>query len=193
MAKAGRSHARGARQMWILTALGKDRPGIVADVTKMLFRLGCNLEDSAMTRLGGEFTIMLAFSAPGRVSPEQLERAFAPLSRRLTLAVHLKSLTRSEVAAKTSGTPYLISVYGSDHPGIVYRVSALLAKSGINIIDVSTHRAASQAKAKPLYLMLLEVELPIGVSVRRVELQLRSLAKKLGVEVSLRSQESAVL
>ena len=36
---------------WIVTALGQDRPGIVAGVTEVLYKLGCNLEDSAMTRL----------------------------------------------------------------------------------------------------------------------------------------------
>ena len=43
------------QERWIVTALGQDRPGIVAGVTKVLYDLGCNLEDSAMTRLEGEF------------------------------------------------------------------------------------------------------------------------------------------
>ena len=43
---------------WIVTALGKDRPGIVAGVTKVLYQLGCNLEDSAMTRLECDVPIM---------------------------------------------------------------------------------------------------------------------------------------
>lgn len=180
---------------WILTALGKDQPGIVANVTKILYERGCNLEDSAMTRLAGEFAIMLIFAAPGRLTQTQLERAFQQLSHRLKLAVHLKALTRAEITTVPRGRPYLISVYGADRPGIVYRVSKLLAGLGVNITDVSTHRTThtKDRTVKPLYLMLLEVELPGRINASRLEQRLRTLAKALGVDVSLRSAEAHVL
>jgi glycine cleavage system transcriptional repressor len=50
---------------YLLTAAGRDRPGLVAAVSKILFEEGCNLEDSAMTRLQGEFAILLILSGPG--------------------------------------------------------------------------------------------------------------------------------
>ncbi len=180
---------------WILTALGKDRPGIVAGVTKLLFELGCNLEDSAMTRLGGEFAVMVVFTAPARLRAAYLERACTALGRRLTLTVHLKALSNAELTRATHGQPYRISVYGADRPGIVYRVSQLLAQLRINITDVSTHRSSSSAgrARRPLYLMLLEVELPRRVTARRLERRLRVLAKSLGVSVNLRSADAQVL
>jgi len=180
---------------WILTALGKDRPGIVAHVTKALFGLGCNLEDSAMTRLGGEFAIMLVFSAGAGLSQASLARALQPLSRRMGLAVHLKPLTGGEIRPSGRGRPYLISVYGADRPGIVYRVSGLLARARVNITDLSTHRTSPTRKAArpPLYLLLLEVELPARASAARLEQDLRKLGRGLGVEVSLRSSEPDVL
>ena len=183
------------KRVWILTALGKDRPGIVASVTRVLFQLGCNLEDSAMTRLAGEFAIMLILAAPGRLTQERLERAFGSLAHRLTLAVHLKALTRAELTSPQRGKPYLLSVYGADRPGIVYRVSDLLARSGVNISDVSTHRTSPKKgkAAKPLYLMVLEVELPTRVRASHLETRLRRLAASLGVEASLRSAEAQVL
>nr|WP_279384415.1 ACT domain-containing protein [Geotalea toluenoxydans] len=36
-----------------VTVISKDRPGIVADISEVLYRLGCNLEDSSCTMLGG--------------------------------------------------------------------------------------------------------------------------------------------
>jgi len=180
--------------VWIATALGKDRPGIVAQVTKILYKLGCNLEDSAMTRLGGEFAIMVAFSSPATVSRAAIERAFKPLAR-LRLVTHLKPLSRDEITAGAAGSPYLLTVYGADRPGIVYRVSELLAELRVNITDVSTHRTTPSARAasQPLYLMLLELELPKGLATRDVERHLHKLASELGVEVSLRSAEASVL
>lgn len=189
------------RRTWLLTAVGRDRPGIVAGVTSMLYELGCNLEDSAMTRLGGEFAMMLVFSASKPLETAQLNRACQPLAKRLRLIVHLKVLTAAEQRSSTRGRPYLISVYGADRPGIVYQVSSTLACLGINITDVSTHRTGGPADARrsrargrqPLYLMVLEIELPARVTPRRLETTLHHLAKRLGVDVAIRSTEAPVL
>ncbi len=43
----------------LLSALGKDRPGIVAGISEVLVRADCNIEDSSMTRLGESFACML--------------------------------------------------------------------------------------------------------------------------------------
>lgn len=177
---------------WVITVVGKDRHGIVAGVTKILYRLGCNLEDSAMTRLEGEFAIMLIFSASAKLSEEAVRKAFTPLERTMRLAVHLKRLSKAETAAPSKGgKPFRISVYGADHPGIVFRVSETLARVGVNILDVHTHRSASGGPS--LYLMLLEVEVPVRVTAERLESRLKALAKTLGVEVSVRPNEAEVL
>ena len=181
---------------WIITALGKDRPGIVAGVTQVLYRLGCNLEDSAMTRLGGEFAVMLVFSAPTKATEEVIRKAFEPLGKRLRLVVHMKALSNGEASPPSKpGKSYMISVYGADKAGIVFRVSEALAKAKINITDVETHRTtATSGKRQPsLYLMLLAVEVPRRLDVSSLEVKLKQLAKRLGVEVSLHSAEADVL
>lgn len=177
---------------WMVTALGKDRPGIVAGVAKVLYDLGCNLEDSAMKRLEGEFAVMLIFSTAKPVTEATLLRRFAPLQRRLKLVVHVKPLRPSETAApKRGGARYLISVYGADQPGIVFKVADLLARASVNIVDVHTHR--STGKGPSLYLLMLEVEPPSRLSPAVLEGRLRQLADRLGVEVSLRSADANLL
>ena len=57
---------------FIMTAFGKDRPGIVADVTRILFENGCNLEDNTMTLLADEFTLVLLFSSQQQDVEEEL-------------------------------------------------------------------------------------------------------------------------
>ena len=182
---------------WIVTALGQDRPGIVAGVTQALYRLGCNLEDSAMKRLEGEFAIMLIFAAPPSVTADRLSRALTPLERQLGLAVHLKRLTTSETKApRRRSRAYMMSVYGADRPGIVFRISELLASQGINISDVQTHRSETRlhASGQPsLYLLLLEVELSSRYSVGSLQRRLVRLAKQLRVEISLKPADADVL
>ena len=54
-----------------------------------------------------------------------------------------------------------------------------------------THRSASGGPS--LYAMLLEVEAPAKTTDQSLTAQLASLAKKLGVELSVRPSEAAVL
>jgi glycine cleavage system transcriptional repressor len=177
---------------WIVTTAGKDRPGIVAGVTKVLYRLGCNLEDSAMARLGGEFAIMLVFATPPTINEAALRGHLGRLERRLRLVAHLKPLTKGEAA--TAGAPgrrHLLCVYGADRAGIVYRVAEVLAKARVNITDVHTHLTTT--KGSPLYLMILEVDLPTRLSAASLQQTLKRVARRLAVEVSLRPSEAAVL
>jgi glycine cleavage system transcriptional repressor len=60
----------------VISAVGKDRPGIVAGVSKVLFEAGCNLEDSSMTILEGEFAMILVVSLPEALKIEQLDKKF---------------------------------------------------------------------------------------------------------------------
>lgn len=177
---------------WIVTALGQDRPGIVAGVTQVLYKLGCNLEDSAMTRLESEFAIMLIFSAPAKITEQRLAQAFAPAGKSLKLAIHIKPLTSKESAApKKAGVPFVISIYGADRAGIVFQVAQSLAKAKVNITDVHTHRSSSAGPT--LYAMLLEVEAPAKTTEQGLTARLAPLTKKLGVELSVRASDAAVL
>ena len=43
----------------VISALGRDRSGIVDELSKTILDHDCNLADSRMTVLGGEFAILL--------------------------------------------------------------------------------------------------------------------------------------
>jgi len=165
-----------------VTAVGSDRPGIVAAITAGLLELGGNVEDSRMTILRGHFVVMLIVSLPTGADREALEAALEPEGRRL----ELEALTVSEVGelAPTSPTPsHVITVYGADHPGIVSAVSAELARRGDNITDLQTKLSGTEAR--PLYVMMLEVELGAG-SAAELSTALAAVAESAAVEISIR-------
>lgn len=178
---------------WVITALGQDRPGIVSGVTEALYQTGCNLEDSAMTRLEGEFAIMLIFSSPTGKSRDALERAFRPLERRLKLVIHLKPLAGKETAPpKAGGTAFVVSVYGADRPGIVYHVAKALAAKRLNITDVQTHRSAGRKGGRSMYVLLLEVETTARAAAS-LPAMMKRLERQLGVTISVREAAPDVL
>lgn len=177
----------------VLTAVGRDRPGIVAAVTRVLFDSGCNLEDSSMTLLGGEFAVLLIVQIPEGESVESLQQAFAPVEARMGLAIHLKEISEGDVeGAAARGEPHVISVYGADRPGIVYRVADVLAREGVNVTDVMTHRTR-ELPGGPLYQLILEVEVPPEANGAKLDDRLQALGRELGVEVSCRALEAVEL
>ena len=62
----------GSMKRYALTAIGRDRPGIVAAVTKALYEHDCNIEDSSMTILEDEFAIILIMSMPEKSNTDSL-------------------------------------------------------------------------------------------------------------------------
>jgi glycine cleavage system transcriptional repressor len=80
-------------------------------------------------------------------------------------------------------------VYGGDKPGIVYKVSAMLAANHINITDVVTN-VAGTAQA-PLYIMLLEVELPVTEQISSLTQKLQKLAEEIKVTITINPLETA--
>jgi len=166
-----------------VTVIGRDRPGIIAEVTGVLADLGGNLEDSSMTLLRGHFTWTLIVD---------IERSAQDIAGRLAhlhddqLVVTVLPVGPEETHGREPG--YVLSVHGADHPGIVAGVTSTLAEHGGNITDLSTRLGKGG-----LYLLVAEVSLPPDVDVVELGAQLAEVGRTLGVGVSLRPADSDVL
>jgi len=173
----------------MLTAFGQDRPGIVAAVAEGLFQLHCNIEDTCMTRLRGEFTMMVMVKLPSELLPDHLATRLALFTEPLGLTVLCREVPQE---AATSQPPsdipaYMLSVYGADRPGIVAKVARIVADHDGNITDVNTRVIGTPER--PVYVMLLEVLLPPEQESIHLERALEALKSSLGVDVSLRTIE----
>jgi glycine cleavage system transcriptional repressor len=168
-----------------LTIIGRDRPGIVSQVTEILYRLGCNIADSSCSILGGQFAMILIISHPDRTDRESFGDAFAPLEES-GLSVFLRTLKPGgEKHPKMEGEICMISVYGSDKPGIVYRVTRELGERRVNITDLNTKLVGSEER--PVYVMMIEALLPPGVSEEEIAGIMNGLKEELQVDISVRS------
>lgn len=158
-----------------VSAIGADRPGIVAAVTGVLVDHGCNLEDTTMSNLRGHFAMMLVVAAPAGTDADALEADITAATSGLGLIISVRPIDDA-VAASPTGAPWTVSVYGADRPGIVHRVTSLLAAEGVNIVDLTTRVIGDDAR--PVYAMFLDVTVPEGATVAD---QLDALAAELGV------------
>lgn len=159
-----------------VTAIGADRPGIVATVTRVLHERGGNLEDSAMTILGGHFAIVLLVRTED--SPDALHAELRDATAELGLTI---SVTPAEGPRSPATPSHLLSVYGADHPGIVAGVTSALAEIGANIVDLETQLIG--AEHDPVYAMVIELQAP---DAERVAAAVAEACASLGVDHTLR-------
>ncbi|MCS7083984.1 MAG: ACT domain-containing protein [Aquificaceae bacterium] len=162
----------------MLSIFGDDKPGIVAKITKELFELNLNLEDSSMTRLGSQFGILLMLS--GESSCECIKKALSNTVKELDLSILCKAITL-EPHKPNSEKSYRIILHGEDKIGIVYRVSTLISALGLNIIDLRTIRHSD------IYLMIMEVQGEVSQDELREKLQ--ELSKELELSLDLEEEE----
>ncbi|GAB3684137.1 glycine cleavage system transcriptional repressor [Angustibacter aerolatus] len=168
-----------------VTVLGHDRPGIVADTTAALSRLGGNLEDSTMTLLRGSFAMLLLVRCPAPA--DEVRAALDGLTADGRLAVEVRPVPDDGLDLHTPpapGAPYVLSVHGADRPGIVSALTGVVAAAGGNVTDLTTRLTGE------LYVLLAEVTLPDVADLAGLRGHLAQTAADLGVEASLRPIEA---
>lgn len=175
------------KKMLSLSAIGKDRTGIVSSISEILFKLGCNIEDSTMTLLSGQFAVILLLACPKNSDISKMKRSLNSSLKKLDLSFSVNEVDKPKTNKVNYGD-YIIAVYGADKSGIVYNVSKYLADKKINITDVQTKISGTKDK---VYIMLLEVTIPKNMKEEQLKNQLKEIATKLEVEIFVNQADSS--
>jgi glycine cleavage system transcriptional repressor len=167
--------------------MGKDRPGMVADVSEVIYECGGNIEDSSMSLLRNHFALLLLFSTEREEVNQKLSAALKRLECEKNLTVFYSPITFEEAypKLKEQADRFKITTSGVDHAGIVFKVCHLLADRKINIIDMETHRVLSAESGTPLFEMDIDVEVPQSISEQGLREDLHRLANELMIDLVL--------
>ncbi|UCE90235.1 MAG: glycine cleavage system protein R [Pseudomonadota bacterium] len=141
----------------VVSALGTDRPGIVTDLTEAVLANGCNIEDSRMTVLGGEFAVIMLITGQWN-SIAKLEGALPTLQEQLQLT--LTARRTAERAPLTNAIPYTVEVVAIDHPGIVHDLAEFFSARNINIHDLFTGSYHAAHTGTRMFSLNMTVEIP---------------------------------
>ena len=172
------------KQKWyMLTLVGKDRPGIVAHVTAALYEGGANLGETSMMRLGGNFTIMMMVQFSGNT--HALHDLVGGVAESLDLHLHIDHI---EGHLHDHRIPDVrIAVYGADRAGIVAKVTGVLAEAGLDILELESDVAGTDAE--PIYIMSIEGHAAAGVPALESALEI---IRAEGIDASLQSIDTLV-
>jgi glycine cleavage system transcriptional repressor len=168
---------------FMLTVIGKDRPGIVAKITAALYDGGCHLGEASMMRLGGNFAIMLMVrhAASGKLLFSMVE----PVAESLGLHLHVDSIKGK--LHQHMVPDVRLSISGADRAGIVASVTNILAQAGLHILDLESDVAGDDEH--PIYIMHIEGHASEGMDSLQAAVEL---IKKDGIDVHLSAIDTVI-
>jgi len=166
----------------ILSLVGKDRPGIVDDVSAFLFDRGANIEDSRMAYMGGCFSVMMLFSCES----SQLEAIGKDLDelRKLDFQAFLHEARDPTTTPARQESPFKTEVTAMDHPGIVRKLVRLLRSYDVNIVSLTTEVLRAPHFGTPLFDLELEAAMPSGKPMAGLKDDLAALAEDLDLDLA---------
>ena len=102
---------------YIISVLGKDRPGIIASVAKLLYREDFNVEDVSQTILQAEFSGSFIVSGPDKSNAKDLREALRKETDDDSLFFHVRQLeSQAQRWSTTACEPFVITTSGVTSP-----------------------------------------------------------------------------
>ena len=169
----------------ILFALGKNRIGIVDEVSSYLFKRNANIIDSRMAVMGGHFTITCLFSC----SSEELESIKSDMKslNDFGLATSLHEADNPDSMKTEASLPLKLEVISMDHPGIVQNVVHILKKHNVCILSLDTELKAMPHTGSPMFDLNMEASVPAKQSISKVKEELNDMASEMNLDLIFKS------
>ena len=168
----------------ILSILGRDRPGIVAAVARVLFDQNCNIENVSQTMLQTEFAGIFIASLPEGMSVDDLHQELYARLTPIGLTVLTKPCEHGEdVGPAAACEPFVITTRGPDRKGLVAHISGVIARHGVNITNLQAMFKGGTDPGDNI--MIYEVDVPKAVDLQTLTQDLRDRAGDLQLDISI--------
>jgi len=145
----------------VISTIGRDRPGIVNELSKTISRLNLNIEDSRMAVLGGEFAVLMSVSGDA-AALEELDHQLAEFARAADFAYLYRP---TEARTPAPSLPFYVRVVAMDHPGIVHGIAGFFSSHNVNIRDLKTESEHAAHTGTPIFNLTMTVEVPAGTRI----------------------------
>jgi phosphoserine phosphatase len=121
--------------LYVISAVGKDQPGLVHSVSQVLSGLKINIVDIDARAVRGHFTMLLVVDLC--TSPQgydEMMEALTPVGAHFKLGLHVEPY--EEGRRKADKDLMILTVMGIDRPGIVAELTALFTENSVNIESI---------------------------------------------------------
>jgi glycine cleavage system regulatory protein len=164
-----------------MTVIGKDRPGLVESVARLVADHGGNWLESRMCRLGGEFAGILRV----RVPQEQAEALSRALDGLTSQGLRIVVQPDIEASPPSSSREASLEVVGQDRPGIVRQITAALARQRVNVEEFTSECRSAPMSGESLFIAKARLRIPEACNAADLRKDLEKIAADLLVDVWL--------
>ena len=169
---------------FIISVLGKDRPGIIAAVTRVLFEKGFNIEDVSQTLLQNQFSGSFIATGPKEITQQALQEILINRTKSLDLHFHVRKMGSNTVTWTTCDCePFVITTRGPDQQGLVAQVTALLAAHNVNVTWLQALFRGGDEPGKNM--MIYETDIPTDVDLKKLRQALNDKGRELHLEINI--------
>ncbi len=130
----------------LVTVIGPDRQGLIADIAGRLFDLSVNLGDTTFAVLGeiAEFTCLA--EVPDQVSLSDVARDLASLEGLADANISVTTFKMGPVHTERGHITHRIELSGPDRPGVVARLSEVFGQFGANIVRMNSEHVPGKGQ-----------------------------------------------
>lgn len=172
---------------FVLSVIGKDKPGILAKISTTLFTYGCNIEDVSQTILQTEFASIFIVLNPREHSLEEIGAGLDEMLGALGLSAHLRPMTEDAGTGCGRTEPFVITTQGEDKPGTISAVTSAIASLQCNVVNFRA--IITQETGVDEMIMIFEVDVPADVEHRRLRSVMQDACTGQGLRVSVQHRE----
>ncbi len=166
----------------VITALGKDRPGIVGALSEALSVRKLNIEDSRMSVLGGEFAILMLVSG-GDAAIDEFINGIEALEGKLDMKLLVK-LTEAQEDSRVL-IPCSVEVVSIDHLGIVQDITGFFSRREINIVKMDTSCYPAAHTGATMFALQMTIGVPAEQSIAGLREDFAGLCDEMNLDASL--------
>lgn len=168
------------QKLLVMTLIGRDRPGLVESVARVVAEHGGNWLESRMSRLGGHFAGILRAEVPSNQA-KPLAAALEQLA-----AQGLTVVTHADEPASTPGSGRLsvLEIVAQDRPGIVSQISAALASYRVNVEELHTESSSAAMSGETLFKAKATLSIPDACDMAGLRRELEKIAADLIADIS---------
>lgn len=175
---------------WVLTAISKDRAGIVEDIAAIITSHDGNWVKSSMSRLGGEFAGIVQFTTPAETAADKLEQDLKALAKKgITVLLEVDQQS-SETTGASEGLTAHIELTGIDHKGIVREITHLLAEKNVTIEKFETDIFTASMAGEPMFSAKANIRLPADLTIDDLTSATEAIAQDIMVDITLQLDNS---
>lgn len=170
-------------EKYVVTVTAKDRPGIIAAITRAMAGLGGSVDELSQTVMRGYFTILLSARFPSGVTPETLKGAIEREGADFGLSVTVRDTSDDVTAPPSVGDRYVLTVQGEDRPGLIAQITTYLASQDINIEDFYARVDRNR------FTMVLQIQVAGAWNADQLRIDLEAIGSEIGLRANLQHED----